>query len=56
MLIAHTKLLLQIIDRYWVFFKRWKSILISQSTLSEVVIEFILIFCHNIAALFKIWT
>ena len=30
MLIAHTELLLQIIEEQWVIFKRWKAFLLSQ--------------------------
>ena len=45
MFIAHTELLLQAIDGYWVIFKRWKAFfLLSQNTLSEGIIEFILHF------------
>ena len=53
MLIAHTELLLQIIDGLWVIFKRIKTFLLSQKWLKwggyRIYTSF---FCHNIAALF----
>ena len=44
MFIAHTELLLQIIDVSWVFFKRWEAFPFSLKCISEMVIEFILNF------------
>ena len=44
MFIAHTELLLQIIDELWVIFKRRKAFLLNKNALGEGVIEFIIIF------------
>ena len=44
MFIAHTELLLQIIDKSWVFLNTEKHFYLVKNALSEGVIEFILIF------------
>ena len=44
MMTAQTELLLQIIEGWWVIFKRRNAFLLSQTTLSEGVIELILNF------------
>ena len=57
MLIAHTELLLQIIEGYWVIFKRWKTFLLIQNCLKRRGYRNYTYFCcHNIAILIKIWT
>ena len=42
MLIAHTAFLLQVIDDWWVIFKRKKAFLLNKNASSEGVIELIL--------------
>ena len=54
MLISHTELLLQLIDGYWVILNAEKHSYKVKNALSDGVMEFILFFCPNIAALFYI--
>ena len=44
MLIAHTELLLQTIERYWGMFKRRKAFYLVKTALGEGVIELVLNF------------
>ena len=57
MLIAHNNLLRHNVDGQWVFLNAEKHFYLVKNALSEGVIELMLnLFCHNIAALFYIWT